>query len=302
MPRSAPADDLHFIGWEPGPRATSGKAVVSLVLGSLLCLACFSGIPAIMIGSQALGDIYRSGGRLRGRKRAVAGVSLGVVGCLLTLGLFMPAVRASREAARRGQCVNNLKQIGLALHNYHEANGCLPAAATTDKQGRPLLNWRVALLPYLENQALYARFHQDEPWDSPHNLPLLGSMPRLFACPSDPTLQPGMTDYQVVVGAETAFTPDFKPVRLEDFQDGTANTIVVGESSRAVLWTKPEDLPFDLTVPLAGLEGHHGYHVNGFNALFGDGSVRFLKRSINSAILRSYLTRSGDGPYTSDQY
>jgi prepilin-type processing-associated H-X9-DG protein len=294
VPKPKPPVELDDIPWGPVPAVTSGKAIASFVLGVLFIFACLSGVPAILLGRQALSDIDRSGGRLKGRRMAVAGIVLGLVGCLFTLALLMPAVRSAGEAARRAECVNNLKQIGLAVHNYYDANGSLPPAAITDKNGRPLLSWRVTILPYLESSTLYSKFHLDEPWHSPHNLSLLDPMPSSYACPSDKTLKPGTTGYQVVVGPGTAFTPDFKPLRFEDFADGHHNTFLVGESRRHVPWTKPEDLPFDMTVPLTGLGSHHGYHDNGFNALFGDGAVRFIKRSITPPSLDAFLSRSGN--------
>jgi prepilin-type processing-associated H-X9-DG protein len=323
-PRPVESPETIYIPDEP-PRV-SRTAIASLVFGLAFFFACFSGTPAILLGVQALGDINRSGGRLRGRKQATAGIVLGVFGCLFTLALLMPAYRSAGEAARRSQCVNNLKQIGLAMYNYHEVHGSLPPAAIVGKDGRPLLSWRVALLPYLEANDLYSTFHLDEPWDSPHNLSLLDKMPGLYKCPSDDTLKPGMTGYQAIIkfhpwfldklqglqpgttgyqaaiGPGTAFTPDFKPLKFEDFTDGTSNTILIGESRRSVPWTKPEDLPFDMNIPLTGLGSHHGYHNNGFNVLFTDGSVRFIKNSIDPQILRSLLTRDGKEVYAVDPY
>jgi prepilin-type processing-associated H-X9-DG protein len=214
----------------------------------------------------------------------------------------MPATRSAREAARRSQCVNNLKQIGLAMLNYESSNGCLPPAAITDTKGSPLLSWRVAILPYLECSPLYSNFHLDEPWDSPHNLSLLEPVPNVYACPSDRTLKPGMTNYQVVIGPDTAFTPDFKPLRFQDFTDGPSKTVLVGESRRSVPWTKPEDRPFNMAVPLTGLGSHHGYHNNGFNAGFGDGSVRFLKSKIAPSVLGALLTPRGNEVVSADSY
>ena len=74
---------------------------------------------------------------------AVAGIVLGIIGCLLTVMFLLPAYRSARWAARQAMCANNLKQIGLAFSNYQEAHGCLPPAAITDRNGRPLLSWRV---------------------------------------------------------------------------------------------------------------------------------------------------------------
>jgi hypothetical protein len=225
---------------------------------------------------------------------AIAGIVLGVIGCLCTVALILPAFRSADGAARRAQCVNNLKQIALAMHNYHDINGHLPPAAITDRDGKPLLSWRVAILPYLEASPLYSRFHLDEPWDSPHNLALLDAMPLTYACPGDSTLKSGMTGYQAVIGPNTAFTPDFQPLRITDFTDGTSQTILIGESRRSVPWTKPEDLPFDMNVPLCGLGSHHGYHNNGFHALFVDGTLRFLKSTIAPSVLAALLTRNGN--------
>jgi len=300
--KPAPPPEVGFIPWGPDPSVTSGKAITSLVLGVLFFFACLTGVPAILLGRQALSDIHLSGGRLKGRKMAVAGIVLGLIGCLFTVWLLLPAMRSSREAARRAQCTNNLKQIGLAIHNYHGANDSLPTAAITDKNGRPLLSWRVAILPYLESSPLYAKFHLDEPWDSPHNLSLLDPMPDVYSCPSDRTRKPGTTGYQAIIGPATAFTPDFKPLSFQDFTDGLNETLLVGESRRCVPWTKPEDVPFDMTIPLAGLGSHHGYHNNGFNALFADGSVWFLKNSITPSVLGALLTRNGNEVVSPDSY
>jgi prepilin-type processing-associated H-X9-DG protein len=295
VPEPAPAPQVERIAWEPKPAVTSDKAVASLALGALFFFACLSGVPAILLGRRALIDIDRSGGKLRGRGMAITGIVLGVIGCLFTAALLLPAASSCGEAMRRAACVNNLKQIGLALQYYHEANGSLPPAASTDRDGRTRLSWRVAILPYFDVSTLYLKFHLDEPWDSPHNLTLLEQMPYVpYGCPSDSTRKPGMTGYQVVVGPATAFTPDFKPLTFQDFTDGLSGTVLIGESRHVVPWTKPEDLPFDTALPPDGLGSHHGYHNNGFNAVFADGSVRFLKRSIAPSVLRALLTRSGN--------
>ena len=73
------------------------------------------------------------------------------------------------------------------MHNYHDTYGTFPPAATTDGADKPLLSWRVAILPFLEQQPLYEQFHLDEPWDSPHNKTLIEQMPQVYAIPGSPT-------------------------------------------------------------------------------------------------------------------
>ena len=123
---------------------------------------------------------------MTGRRRGFTLIELLVVIAIIAvlIALLLPAVQSAREAARRAQCVNNLKQIGLAMHNYASANGGFPPAAIVDPRGKPLLSWRVAILPYLDANPLYAKFKLDEPWDSPHNKELLKYMPAVYGCPS----------------------------------------------------------------------------------------------------------------------
>jgi Protein of unknown function (DUF1559)/Domain of unknown function (DUF4190) len=282
------------------PVLLSHKAVASLALGVLFFFSCLSNIPAIVLGHSALRDINGSGGRLRGRGMATAGIVLGWTGCLFTLiALSFSAYNHAREDGRRAWCANNLKQFGLAMNNYHQSNECLPPAAITDRNGKPLLSWRVAILPYFDSSDLYYKFHLDEPWDSPHNLTLLNAMPSYFKCPSDPDPKPGMTNYVAVIGPSTCFRPDFQPVRFADITDGTSDTLLLGESRRAVPWTKPEDLPFDLKIPFSGLGSAHN---SGFNALLADGFVKFLKNTISPAVFNALLTRNGGEILSGERY
>ena len=90
--------------------------------------------------------------------------------------------RAEQRAAA-SQCAQNLRVIGLATHNYHDTYGHFPAAAILDTQKRPLLSWRVQLLPFLDHDDLYKEFHHDEPWDSEHNKKLIAKIPKEFRFP-----------------------------------------------------------------------------------------------------------------------
>ncbi|WP_197455290.1 DUF1559 domain-containing protein [Stieleria neptunia] len=217
--------------------------------------------------------------------------NMGTTGVLV--GLLMPAVQASRAAARRMQASNELKQIGLAMHNYHSVYKSLPDRAIRDENGKALLSWRVAILPFIEQQALYEQFHLDEPWDSPNNRPLLDQMPRTYADPSA-IVPPGHTVFQVPQGEELMFH-DAGPTAFRDVRDGLSNTIMAIESSSqaAVPWTKPVDLEIDLTDPLAETGDSR---PGGFHVLMGDGAVRFIADAIDPEVFKKLLTRAGAEP------
>lgn len=206
------------------------------------------------------------------------------------VALLLPAVQAAREAARRTQSVNNLKQIGLAMHNYSDAMQHLPARANVDKNGKPLLSWRVHMLPYLEENALYQQFHLDEPWDSEHNKKLIEKMPAVYRQPNG-NAEGFKTCYLVPVAKGTMFE-SFKPVRFGNITDGTSNTIMAVEANldSSVIWTKPEDIEIDMKAPLDGLLG---LRPGGFNALFADGSVRFIAQQIDLDTMRALFTMAG---------
>jgi prepilin-type processing-associated H-X9-DG protein len=199
-----------------------------------------------------------------------------------------------------------MKQMGLAFHNFHSANDHFPAAAIKDKNGKPLLSWRVAILPYLEQGQLYNEFHLDEPWDSAHNKPLIARMPPTFAVPGAKAA-PGETFYRGFSGASAVFDPKDKDgLSLRDVTDGTSNTVGLIEAKTAVVWTKPDaEIPFDPNDPKKAadfLNAAGGHFPGGFNALFLDGSVKFLKTTINPQVFRALLTRSGGEVISTDAF
>ena len=126
-------------------------------------------------------------------RQSVPGGSIGST-APVGVALLLPAVRSARGAARRAASTNNLKQIALAMHNHHDASKEFPAAYSTDKQGKPLLSWRVKILPLIGQDALYRQFHLDEPWDSEHNKKLIPLMPPVYMAPGS-TAGPGKTNY-----------------------------------------------------------------------------------------------------------
>jgi hypothetical protein len=204
------------------------------------------------------------------------------------VALLVPAVQKVREAAARTQDQNNLKQMALAMHIYHDVHKSFPAAAICDNNGKPLLSWRVAILPYIEQDNLYKQFKLDEPWDSEHNRKLIPLMPPTYAIPGA-LPKAGETHYRVFVGGGALFDLD-KQVKIPQITDGTSNTILITETTDSVTWTKPEDVNYDAQKPLPKLGG---FFAGGFNIALADGSVRFVSHSIMEATLRAAITRAG---------
>jgi prepilin-type processing-associated H-X9-DG protein len=208
------------------------------------------------------------------------------------LAALKPSLEQSKLVASRMQCVNNLKQIALSMHIYHDRHNTFPAVANFDNQGKPLLSWRVHLLPFMDQMELYKEFHLNEPWDSEHNKKLIPRMPKLYRCPEQKVADAGKTTYLAVVGDATMFTGGPKGIRIFDVTDGTSNTIFIVDATdeHAVIWTKPEDLKYD---PQRLLVAFLGHHEEGFNAAFVDGSVRFLQATIDPKTLQALFTRNG---------
>ncbi len=188
----------------------------------------------------------------------------------VSAGLLLPAVQKVRESAANAQSSNNLKQIALAMHNYHDVNGTLPPAAIVNKKGKPLLSWRVAVLPYLEQENLYKKFKLDEPWDSENNLPLSKVAIKVYTDPRVPA-EPGMTYYKVFVGKDAGFPP-LRGRKLPEIADGTSNTLLAVAAGDPVPWSKPEDIEYDKDKPLPDLSKPFPVLLGAFM----DGSVRTI--------------------------
>jgi prepilin-type processing-associated H-X9-DG protein len=216
------------------------------------------------------------------------------------VALALPSLRSSWEASRRVRCVSNFKQIGLAMHNYVASTNAFPRPAILDVRGKPLLSWRVAILPYIEEQELYDKFKRDEPWDSPHNKSLLKEMPTIYACPIRTVAEPFTTTYRVHVGKGALFEND-REIGIADVIDGKSNTIAVVEAKEAVPWTKPDELSFD-PAAAPSLEGTGSSHPGGFNASMADGSVHFIKNTIDLNVFRALITRAAGEVILADSF
>ena len=211
-------------------------------------------------------------------------------------------------------CLNNLKQIGLALRGYHDTYGCFPPAYIADKNGKPMHSWRVLILPYLDNVGLYRRYRFDEPWDGPHNRKLHSDYMNAFRCPDDSATPRTMTSFVAVVGPGTAW-PGSTTAKLSDFTDGPSQTIMVVETANSgIHWMEPKDLEL-AKMPMAinpesgkGISGEHERgasvefvdgrlqflrRIGGANVLFADGAARILAADLSTTLLRALLTIGG---------
>ncbi|MGI9519957.1 MAG: DUF1559 domain-containing protein [Pirellulaceae bacterium] len=196
--------------------------------------------------------------------------------------------RATESASIQQERSNNIRQLVLACHNYHDWKKSLPPTAIVDEEGRPLLSWRVAVLPFLEQGKLYEQFRLDEPWDSEHNRELISRMPR-FLITHDNLAAEGKTTLVMPTGESAIGRLD--PLRFRDIIDGTSNTILILDAApeSAVIWTKPDDWEFDPANPLRGLfaDGQQQIRTG-----FADGSVHVLPK--DEADIRARLTVAGE--------
>jgi hypothetical protein len=185
----------------------------------------------------------------------------------------------------RARIVNNLKFMGVATHNFAAIHGGRFPAAAIRKGEKAILSWRVAILPYLEQFALFQKFHLDEAWDSPHNASLLKEMPSTYR-PVTPGATPAHTTYyQMVVGPGSLFEYEGPRIDVNVF---ARPALMIVEAADPVPWTKPEDLAYDDANPLPNPGGPFD---NGSYATFGDGSVRFLNRELSPETLRAIITQ-----------
>jgi hypothetical protein len=289
-------------------------ATTSLVLGvlSLFCLA-LAGIPAIVFGFLGLSRAKAAG---TGQGMAIAGMALGLVGTLLTGGAVWLGWKAYKGAERIVQTARTEMEVGedrdkgielmLAAHNHHDGHARLPNPYSKQPRpgviqprgqepARPLLSWRVDLLPFgLQEDNLYRRFQMDQPWDSPANRPLASQHVEPYVFSYDP---PGSsnTRWRGFSGPGAVFEPGTQARIPGSFPDGTSNTLFCVESAEAVGWTEPNDYPFTnphrpaafggpkgpaATLPVLGRPG-----ADGFLMVMCDGSVRYVRKSIDPKTL-----------------
>ncbi len=199
----------------------------------------------------------------------------------------------------------NLRQIALALDNYHEDHGTFPPAYIADEHGVPIHSWRVLLLPYLEEQALFGEYRFDEPWNGPNNRKLASKIPYGYQCPSHghhgEAAGEFVTNYVVVVGPHAIFRGE-TPTTITDITDGESQTIIVVDvNQQAVNWMAPDDISVDEFISLFHDDSEFNHPV-GTNIVFADGSVSFVSQDMKPNVLNALLTnQSNDESDIEDQ-
>jgi prepilin-type N-terminal cleavage/methylation domain-containing protein/prepilin-type processing-associated H-X9-DG protein len=255
------------------------------------------------------------------------------------IGLLLPAVQAAREAARRIQCVSNLKQIGIALHGYHDNHNTFPAGGWIAIYGQPVTNnmnmgWSAAVLPWLEQTAVYGGLNFSYPYNNAVNSTAAYTVLQVYLCPSEPrktywNQYPGPpadpypsadADYGGMYGPRTLGngfnnSPPAGPmifgqcIKLAQITDGTSQTIIVGEDPEAInaMWVSGHNI-FDQSAPInARPPSEYGeeltsQHPGGVNTVFADGSVHFLKNTTALPPLAALCTRALGEVVSSDSY
>ena len=236
------------------------------------------------------------------------------------LGVTIPMISAAREAARRMECSNNLKQIAYAMQNYNDVYRCLPMATRNDAAGQPAHSWRIAILPFATQTPGFDAYDFSQPWDSEQNLavfykpmtdPLepnrttvLGT-PRYCRCPSCGDVgKSKWTNYVLITGPGTLF-PDGKQLNFADVTDGTSHTILAVEVDHPdIHWLKPWDLSIDtmsFRINDPTRPSISSRHPGGAHVAFVDGSVYFVSEQIDPEMLRALITIDGGEDVTPKQ-
>lgn len=231
-------------------------------------------------------------GLIIGIVAAVVAVPMLLVCAGILVALLLPAVQAAREASRRMQCSNNLKQIALALHNYNSTYESFPPAFTVNERGQPLHSWRTLILPFLEHNDIYEQIDLTKPWDDPVNAAFADVNLPAYQCPSA-GLPPGMTTYVAVVDPSSVF-PGSQSVSIRDISDGTSNTLFLVETdaSNAVNWMAPQDISLPALITS---RDNRPSHTGGGNVAMADGSIQFISADTDPGMLESMVTKdAGD--------
>ena len=226
------------------------------------------------------------------------------VGSVLSLAVLAIAGCGAPESERKLECSNNLKRIGVALHNYHDAWRTFPPAFIPDEDGKPIHSWRVLILPFLrpyegydyrqdENLQLYKQYNTDEPWNSPNNRLLAEKMPVQYRCPSSRNNSQA-TSYVMIVGKGLISDGPGQTKRWDVRDDNTIAIVEVADSD--INWMEPRDLELDdLTLQVNGdtQQSISSNHSGGAHVLLLNGGSLFLSDATDTETVKNMLTIAG---------
>ncbi|GAB5404037.1 MAG: hypothetical protein Aurels2KO_22680 [Aureliella sp.] len=223
------------------------------------------------------------------------------IGSLLLIGglmLFMlTAIDMNGRSRRRPQCHNNMKKLALAVLNYESAHGRFPPPYIPDDNGMPMHSWRVLVLPFVEETALYERYDFTKPWNHPDNLKLADEMPTVFSCPTCQSPHANYTTSYVAIVGDKTLWPTNGTTRAKDVSDGLYSTLMLIESEAArTHWMAPHDLRFSEIVPTTATgrtmvvdTGHQDVAT----AAFANGGIHTLHGDHSAEMLKALSTKAG---------
>ncbi len=191
--------------------------------------------------------------------------------------LILPSIRTAGPAARRTQCLNNIRNVSLALINYKEAYQVFPPAYTVDAHGKPLHSWRTLILPFLDEKLLYQKIDLSKPWNDPVNAKLGETYVATYTC-AEARCPPGFTTYLALVTPKSCVRPGTSSDGSEFGDLGNVPIVIEVDSKHAVQWMSPEDADGELWLsfgPKSNLP-----HAGGSLVAFADGHARFVSADL----------------------
>ncbi|MEM6364022.1 MAG: DUF1559 domain-containing protein [Planctomycetota bacterium] len=239
-------------------------------------------------------------------------VVISIMGVLVAL--LLPAVQSVREAARKTNCKNNLRQIGIALHSYHDIHhslptGCIEWRGWNSPPTHRQFAWSAMLLPFIEQENLHEQIAWSLPFDAPENRPAGETMVSPYVCPSETTdsTTPGHITYGGIFGERILHsTPDDgiflyeRPIRFRDIRDGLTSTLAVAEDVGGPdkQWINGRNVfvvAHGINDPTAWVGDNEirSRHGGGAMVLFADARTVFLSESTDRQLLGRWITRSG---------
>jgi len=278
--------------------------------GECVVCGCEIELPNFAPGASSRTPAGNAAGRIPGKKkRSVAWVAAAVV-ILMLIGASIIAIARIggstaaklRQGRARIASINNLEKIAQALNAYAEDHGAYPAPALLSKSGRPLLSWRVLLLPYLGEEELYDRFDLNAAWDAGQNQSITyDEMPSVYRHP-DSQGWSTETAYHLVIGAGTLF-PRTGPLSPKQVIDGSTKTILVVEARASSIWTEPMDV--DLASTGGTINGSNGKDFGGLTEggmclVTVDGRGHFLPDTTAAMTVNALATPQGGEPLPDD--